>query len=550
LLDGSRQSEREALIDEAEIEIDNLRAAFAWSREKSDDNRALQLASALYSMWFARGRIQEGLAWFDAVFTDEAVERLDLEPAVQARGLADKAMLTAWVGAPDSAAHAELAVAAAQELEDPGLMGRALTARSFVGAWSPDLAGRELVQAIDMSRAANDPAAMAQNLAGQAYAAMIVGDPRAARTAAEAGLDLADSLGDGFLSRTCRIWSAWSKMVSGDLAGSIAENAEVSADADAANDLMWRVGSLTGQAQALAYVGEAEAARATAEAAVEGSGQIGELFAGFARYAAALAALAAGDSVMAKDLAQAAERELAGQSLELLASLRHPLGEAALALGDLPAARRYAGEGVSAAKGSHKIAALTTRARISLAEGEPDPAERDAHDALAGATAIGAELGIPDILECLAAVASDAGSHQEATRLLGAAYAIRHRTGAVRFKVHDATYEGWVATIRNSLDENDFDAAWAEGAALSTEEAIAYAQRGRGERKRPSTGWGSLTPTELDVVRLVAEGLGNKDIAARLFISHRTVQTHLTHVYTKLGLTSRVQLAQQAAKRA
>ncbi len=88
------------------------------------------------------------------------------------------------------------------------------------------------------------------------------------------------------------------------------------------------------------------------------------------------------------------------------------------------------------------------------------------------------------------------------------------------------------------MGEQDFDSAWAEGAALSTEEAIAYAQRGRGQRKRPTSGWASLTPTERDVVRLVSEGLGNKDIATRLFVSPRTVQTHLTHVYTKLGLTS------------
>jgi DNA-binding CsgD family transcriptional regulator len=63
-----------------------------------------------------------------------------------------------------------------------------------------------------------------------------------------------------------------------------------------------------------------------------------------------------------------------------------------------------------------------------------------------------------------------------------------------------------------------------------------------------SSGWASLTPTERDVVRLVSQGLANNDIAIRLFVSPRTVQTHLTHVYTKLGLTSRVQLVQEAAR--
>jgi DNA-binding CsgD family transcriptional regulator len=166
------------------------------------------------------------------------------------------------------------------------------------------------------------------------------------------------------------------------------------------------------------------------------------------------------------------------------------------------------------------------------------------------AAEVEAYLFIPDILECLGTLAGQAGGHREAARLFGAAHAIRLCIGSVRFKVWDAGYEASVAALRDALGEQDFNSAWAEGAALSTEEAIAYAQRGRGQRKRPTSGWASLTPAERDVVRLVSEGLANNDIATRLFVSPRTVQTHLTHVYTKLGLSSRVQLAQEAARHA
>lgn len=120
--------------------------------------------------------------------------------------------------------------------------------------------------------------------------------------------------------------------------------------------------------------------------------------------------------------------------------------------------------------------------------------------------------------------------------------------GVVRWPVYARGYEVAVALVREGLAESDFEAAWREGAALSIEEAIGYAQRGRGERKRPASGWESLTPTERDVVRHAADGLGNKDIAERMFISPRTVQTHLTHAYAKLGLTSRIQLIQEATR--
>jgi DNA-binding CsgD family transcriptional regulator len=203
---------------------------------------------------------------------------------------------------------------------------------------------------------------------------------------------------------------------------------------------------------------------------------------------------------------------------------------------------------VSTTKGCWFSFALTARARVEMARGGLDDALNDQHGALSAAAQVGATLCIPDILDCLAELAQRVASHREAVRLVGAADTIRRRMGAVRFKVYEAAFEAWVAAVRNAMGDDDFDAAWAEGAALSTDEAIAYALRGRGERKRPSSGWESLTPTELDVVRLVGDGLPNKDIATRLFVSPRTVQSHLRHVYNKLGLTSRVQLAQEAAR--
>ncbi len=80
-------------------------------------------------------------------------------------------------------------------------------------------------------------------------------------------------------------------------------------------------------------------------------------------------------------------------------------------------------------------------------------------------------------------------------------------------------------------------------------DAVDYATRGRGERRRPATGWASLTPTERKVVALVAEGLTNPQIGERLFISRHTADSHLRHIFTKLGISSRAELAAEAVRR-
>jgi DNA-binding CsgD family transcriptional regulator len=80
-------------------------------------------------------------------------------------------------------------------------------------------------------------------------------------------------------------------------------------------------------------------------------------------------------------------------------------------------------------------------------------------------------------------------------------------------------------------------------------DAIRYAQRARGERKRPRHGWAALTPTEEQVVALVGEGLTNPQIATRLLMGRATVKTHLEHIFAKLDVTTRSELASRAARR-
>ena len=552
VLDAPAGTDYEQRLEQAETEIDNLRAAFGWSRENSDIELALALASSLQPLWQARGRIREGRTWFGAALADLDVQRPEVADSVRARALADEAMLDTWAGAAANTDQAEQALAIAREVDDPALLARTLTACGFVAGagYHADVAQACFTEAIGLARAVDDLWRLSQILALQAQGAEIAGDPLGIRAAGEEGRDLADAIGDRFNSRVCRFYLGTSQLARGDLAGATAQLGEVAAEAEAAHDEMLRMMSLGGRGLALAHRGEAAAARVAAEAALKSGAELGGRFAVMGHAVVGTVALAAGDGATAHEAREAARQDIIVVSGGAAALQRVWNAEAALADRDLAAARRWADDAVATTTGWWLTWALTVRARVAVGAGEPDQAERDAHDALTCAAGIKAYLYIPDILECLAALAGEDDSHREATRLFAAAESIRQRIGAVRFKIDDAASQASVAGLRDALGDSDFDAAWVEGAALSIEEAIAYAQRGRGERKRPVSGWSSLTPAERDVVRLVSAGLANNEIAARLFISPRTVQTHLTHVYAKLGLTSRVQLAQEAARHA
>lgn len=180
-------------------------------------------------------------------------------------------------------------------------------------------------------------------------------------------------------------------------------------------------------------------------------------------------------------------------------------------------------------------AALAARSQLGLA--------LDLHHAaLAERVDHGLRAFLPVSLEHIASVASQLRPTADDVRVLAAA------SGALVLP-HTASFEETCSRLRSALGDEAYDDAWSDGIAMPLDEAVALCRRSRGTRGRPTSGWASLTPTELDVVRLVAEGLTNPAIATRLFMSRGTVKAHLNHIFTKLEITNRTELATLAARR-
>jgi DNA-binding CsgD family transcriptional regulator len=546
-LDSPTDTGHARRLAQAEVEIDNLRSAFAWSLENFDTVAALRLAASLQPLWFSRWRNREGLAWLDAALAATTPTDADQEPA-RVRALADKALLLAYFGFAEGATVADEALGLARTIGDPALVMRALIAHGRIYAHDFEVAGADFREAGRLARELDDRWRLSQILGWQAVAAMTVGDHVAINATAREGCDLADAIGDDFNGRMCRLALAAAHIQRGEVALASAPLHDVLAEATAAHDPFCRFTALVTLTFALVWHGDVDGAQAATDAYLADQTNPGEFVDHFGYSTIGLIRLMAGDAKAAHEAYEAAllHAPLTPATAITYGVIALPL----LACGDLTAARRRADDVVAVSTGVSLVAALSSRARVGIAQGEMEQASLDAREALNVAAETHGYMTVPDAFECLAHLAAEAGNHRAAARLLGAADAARQQTGVARFKIFESDHECRLAAIRDHLGENDFGEAWDEGASLTIEQATAYVGRGRGERQRASSGWASLTRAELDVVKLVSEGLGNKEVAARLFVSPRTVQAHLTHVYTKLGLSSRVQLAQEAARHA
>jgi predicted ATPase/DNA-binding CsgD family transcriptional regulator len=154
---------------------------------------------------------------------------------------------------------------------------------------------------------------------------------------------------------------------------------------------------------------------------------------------------------------------------------------------------------------------------------------------------------LPSCLEGLAAVVGVQGEPAWAAQLWGAAEALREAMGTPIPPVYCATYERAVAAARAQFGETTFAAAWAEGRTMTPEQALAAQGQAMTpaeslatlHAKSPVTYPNGLTAREVEVLRLLARGLTNAQIARELIVSLLTVKAHVRSIYSKLGVTSR-----------
>ena len=187
--------------------------------------------------------------------------------------------------------------------------------------------------------------------------------------------------------------------------------------------------------------------------------------------------------------------------------------------------------------------ALDTLGWAALLSGEPERAKAVLAESLTLSKELGDKGTLLMSLEGLACVAGAEGEALRAARLFGAAEALMEEIGYRLVPQERVVLEPYRASVRSRLGEATGEEALAQGQAMGLEEAIEYAL----SEQEPSTTTpsstpehpGGLTSREVEVLGLVAEGLTNAQVAQRLFLSPRTVDTHLTSIYHKLGVSSR-----------
>lgn len=537
-----------------DVALDDLRSAIEWSIRSDDVGKGLRIAADLRAFWVGRSRTAEGRAHLAGLLD------VDTGGDMQTR-----------------AAALVVAAQLADYAADPASM-------------------RELAaEALELSRATGDRALEGQALTMLGWAAVFT-DPVAARSLLTDGLDELKRAGHERMIEFGEMGLGVALVNRGDLTGAASTFSDAVERARARDT--WGVPFGLGM---LGYVNTLRGAFEEAdvllsEAVARRRGAYERFNEDLSRQWLALLRTFQGDYELAArihddGLARAEERgtlpivtllhgalldaaqgncdRATTRAMTVLPAVQHMgwrwfevqalrvLGDAACRSGDDETAEARCRAAAAAAEASanpvaQAVAALGLAGRAE-AGGDAARARSLVRQALRYAVGADYRIGAIDAVELGAIVAvegdrSPKGTAEEMAKILAAVAAERARTGYTRFPVDLPGFDGAVGLVRDALGAG-FESAWAEGSALGFDDAVALASRGERRPPRPPTGWTSLTPAEQRVARMVADGLTNPEIGERLFISARTVQTHLSRVFTKLGISGRAELAAAVCRR-
>ncbi len=237
---------------------------------------------------------------------------------------------------------------------------------------------------------------------------------------------------------------------------------------------------------------------------------------------------------------------------EGIAACFHLLGQITLLQGDIEEARSWFEQSVEKHKELGHLAgmawAVSGLARVAFTQSDLTGAYSCYEESLALARALGDQELLVNCMEGLAMVVSMQGKHVWAAQIWGAAEVLRETIGQPHAPAERMMYESAIKDVHRQLGEREFAAAYERGRLMSPDQVLqervsitplSLSPSTPVLRKIPKSDPAGLTPREVEVLRLVAMGMTNEQVANQLVISPRTVDTHLTSIYGKIGVSSR-----------
>ena len=521
---------------------ENLRVALIHASESEDPEVLAALAFDLVLYWFQTAQFNQGDHWLTL-----AAERLGDEPSVlRARVLWGRGYLNFYFGNFELAYDlAEAGLAVGQLSADPLSIARCFDLRADVGMLAAPLAAIEsLTEALKLARAADDQWGVIDILQKIGFAYVYADHYEEARVWWQEAFDAGLNNQNPFFVAWHYNGLVYAARRTGDPSWA-ADAQRALAAALECGDLLtigWSVGLM---AEELMRRGDHPDAAALllqhrAELTVRGASATAL---GFIDMSLVQAATWVGDWNAVDELRALAEEWVqTGVGVGAEMALEH------IVLGDLMRKNSGAKDSIT------QLAELALQVESplfsglasmfdavdALRTGDPGRAADAARNALQAWRGQGYVIQELQALDVLAWASAAGGDSALAGRLSAITDRVRTERGWAMSVAESTWHES--ARVANT-DAVDFAEGERSASDLSVEDAVTMVLRARGARLRPATGWPSLTPTEREVVALVAEGLSNPEVAERLFMSRSTVKTHLNHVFAKLDISTRSELA-------